>query len=181
MIYTLLDIQHPTSKVESKLELGFVEEELYIKGNIVIWSKGLVTSTDDIDHPKATICAYSSPQPIKQAIWCTFHDQRPVLDQESESEHVSENKIPAVCVVDAENIRIFTSESEDYIDVLPFQVGNLWNTKYGILLEKQKDGKRQGVSTEENKNAFSLYKRYINVCIFCFINYSNPFCFCRRK
>lgn len=92
------------------------------------------------DHAKATICAYTSQHPIKQAIWCTFHDQRPVLSAEREGQHISENKIAAVCVVDAESLRVFTADNEDFIDSVPFSVGHLWNTKYGIFLEKQRDG-----------------------------------------
>lgn len=120
--------------------MGYVEEELYIKGNVVIWSKSLITNLNDVDHPKTTICAYSSQEPIKQAIWCTFHDQRPVLNPDLQT-NTPEKKIPAICVVDSESIRIFTTESEDFIEAVPFPVGNLWNTKYGLFLEKEKDGK----------------------------------------
>lgn len=132
------------SRVETKLELGYVEEELYVKGNVVIWSKGLINNVNDFDHPKTTICAYSSQHPIRQAIWCTFHDQRPALETDLDNQNQQntvENKIPAICVVDTESIRVFTADNEDFISSVAFQVSNLWNTKYGIFLEKQKDGK----------------------------------------
>lgn len=119
--------------MDVKLEFGHVEEELYIKGNTVIWSKGFAGDA------KTTICAYTSQHPIKQAIWCTFYDQRPKFD--TELPNPTERKLPAICVVDAESVRVYTAENEDFIDSLPFPVGNIWNTKYGIILEKQKDGK----------------------------------------
>lgn len=130
--------------------MGYVEEELYIKGNVVIWSKSLINSVNDFENLKSTVCTYSSEHPIKHAIWCTFHDQRPVLDTELEGQCRSENRIPAVCIVDNESIRAFTATNEDFMNAIPFQVRNLWNTKYGIFLEKQKDGKLQNI------NAFIL-------------------------
>lgn len=130
-----------SNKVDVKLDLGYVEEELYIKNNVVIWSKGLINNANDFEHPKTTICAYSSQHPIKQAIWCTFYDHRPRLDveQQNQSSNIGK-KIPAICTVDSETIRVFTGENEDFMQSVPFPVGNLWNTKFGIFLERQKDG-----------------------------------------
>lgn len=127
--------------MEVKLELGYVEEELYIKNNTIIWSKGLISNVNNSNRPKTTICAYTSQYPIKHAIWCTFYDNRPVLATElQQNQIVQERKIPAICFVDTESIRIFTSENEDFLESLPFPICNLWNTKFGIFLEKQKDG-----------------------------------------
>lgn len=126
--------------MDVKLELGFVEEELYIKGNTVIWSKGLINNAGEFDHAKTTICAYTSQYPVRQAVWCTFYDQRPKFDDKLQDQ--AEKKIPAMCVVDSECLRVFTAENEDFIDSIAFPIGGVWNTKYGIILEKQKDGKK---------------------------------------
>lgn len=146
-------------QVDTKLELGYMEEELYVKGNVVIWSRGLMNNSDDLNHSKVTVCSYSSPHPIKHAIWCTFYSERPSFTAEADKES-AEKAMEAVCIVDNECIRIFTADSEDFIDSVPFQVRNIWTMKHGILLEKQREGKEthmcnirdyETVSTEDDK------------------------------
>ncbi|KAK9722576.1 hypothetical protein QE152_g19639 [Popillia japonica] len=58
---------------------NFMEEELYIKGNIVIWSKGLSYNKDE-DSTRETVCTYSSTYPVKHALWCTFYCERPIIE-----------------------------------------------------------------------------------------------------
>lgn len=139
LIIVCICLKDFSNKVEAALGLGYVEEELYIKGNVVIWSKSLINNSNNFEHPKTTVCAYSSEFPIKKAIWCTFHDQRPILDSDILNQNSCTRKIPAICVVDSESIRVFTAENEDFLEAVPFPVGNLWNTKYGIFLEREKE------------------------------------------
>lgn len=131
-------------KIDTKLDLGYMEEELYIKGNVVIWSKGLISN--DFDHTRVTVCSYSSQFPIRHALWCTFHSERPILNAslsniDSAEEKHNENPLPAVCIVDSQNIKVFTADNEDFISSVPFKIGKVWNTRFGILLEKENEGR----------------------------------------
>lgn len=123
-----------------------MEEELYVKGNTVIWSKGLVNNSDTFDNARVTVCSYSSQFPIKHALWCTFYNERPNFSKSwpnigSSIDQPSGNPMPALCIVDAQSIRVFTADSEDFITSVPFQVNKIWNTKYGIFLEKEFESK----------------------------------------
>lgn len=119
-----------------------MEEELYVKGNTVIWSKGLVNNSDSFDNARVTVCSYSSQFPVKHALWCTFYNERPSFNSAwsnigNNIDKPLGNAMPAVCIVDSQNIRVFTVDSEDFISSVPFQVSKAWNTKYGIFLEKE--------------------------------------------
>lgn len=123
-----------------------MEEELYVKGNVVVWSRGLFNSSNDGDDANTTVCCYSSHYPIKHALWCTFHVEHPNYDREQFNIENMDDKpngapLSAVCIVDTQNITVYTEDSEDFINTLPFQVANVWNSKFGILLEKQSEGK----------------------------------------
>ncbi|KDR08910.1 hypothetical protein L798_00564, partial [Zootermopsis nevadensis] len=110
------------------------EEELYVKGKTAVWSRG-------VDGSQVVLCCYTCETPVKHALWCTFHSSasdKPVLEN-NESTFTDEPKgIPmsCVCIIDSDNVKIFTSEGEDYVSSLQFQVANVWSTKYGIILER---------------------------------------------
>ena len=127
-----------------KNRLNFMEDELYVKGNTVIWSRGL-DSCDNLDNGRKTICAYTSSLPIKHAIWCTFYCEHPAYETDlfpvyNKQEDSSGVPVPSVCIVDAHNIQVFTQKGEDFVTALPFQIEKIWNIKYGIFLEKEMDG-----------------------------------------
>lgn len=125
-----------SGKLSCFIDPNYMEEELYIRGNVVIWSEGLVYSDDS--NSRKTICAFSSNYPIKHALWCKFLSEKPLL---SNTENNSKtDKLECVCIIDSQNIRAFTRTNEDFISTLPFQVSQVWSTKYGILIEKQFHG-----------------------------------------
>lgn len=122
-----------------------MEEELYVRGNIVVWSKGLVYDTDE-DNSRATICCYSSLYLIKHALWCDFYCEMPLLDENTcdvpnKVDEPAGKVLHCVCIVDAQNMKVFTHDNEDFISTLPFQVKKIWNTKFGVFLEKEFDGR----------------------------------------
>ncbi|XP_063911869.1 anaphase-promoting complex subunit 1 isoform X2 [Zophobas morio] len=149
-----------------KNRLNFMEDELYVKGNTVIWSRGL-DSCDNLDNGRKTICAYTSSLPIKHAIWCTFYCEHPAYETDlfpvyNKQEDSSGVPVPSVCIVDAHNIQVFTQKGEDFVTALPFQIEKIWNIKYGIFLEKEMDGH---ISTLENKpSLYSLAFPLDEVC-----------------
>lgn len=135
----------PKNVLKSKLDLWFTEEELYVKGNIVVWSKGLMEQTGCSESVKRTICSYCSQNPVKQALWCTFHCKRPNFNSNSCEVQNTEKRLgtpmPSICIIDTQTIKVFTSNHEDFINSLPFNVTKAWNTKYGIFLVREDDGK----------------------------------------
>lgn len=139
-------LKNKDRRIRGKLEWNFMEEELYVNGNVVIWSKGLVSNSDSLNCAKTTVCTYSSQFPITHALWCTFYDERPNFNKgfcniDNTADKPKGKAIPAVCVVDSQNMKVFTADSENFINSLPFKVSKVWNVKYGILLEKATDGK----------------------------------------
>lgn len=123
-----------------------MEEELYVKGNIVIWSKSLVNNSDAFDNARVTVCSYSSQFPIMHALWCTFYNERPNFNRpwcniENTIDKPLGSPMPSLCIVDSQNIRVFTTDSDYFISSVPFQVAKVWNIKYGIFLEKEFESK----------------------------------------
>ncbi|KAJ8981786.1 hypothetical protein NQ317_014802 [Molorchus minor] len=132
------------SKFHAKIVPDYMEDELYVKGHTVIWSQGLVNNTDGLDNGRKTLCCYTSPFPVHQALWCTYYCERPTFDTNLldmvKSDEPSGTPVEAVCISDSHNIRVYTPKGEDYAISVPFSISKLWNTKYGIFIEKEDDG-----------------------------------------
>ncbi|KAF7270472.1 hypothetical protein GWI33_016577 [Rhynchophorus ferrugineus] len=139
LIYT------PTFK--SKIEPGFMEDELYVKGHTAVYSRGLFNNVDQQDNGRTVICSYTVPLPIKQALWVTFHCERPIFESNEvdmqEVKEVTGIQTPAICLVDKSNIRVFIIKGEQFVLPMPFKIEKVWNTKYGIIIEKSSDAQNE--------------------------------------
>uniref|UniRef100_H3ATJ7 Anaphase-promoting complex subunit 1 n=1 Tax=Latimeria chalumnae TaxID=7897 RepID=H3ATJ7_LATCH len=102
------------------------DEELYVAGNTVVWSTGSKTMAS------AVYKAFTVDSPVLQALWCDFAVPQ---DKEEEAEGQLRTQ-KCVCIVQSSCINIHSVEGKDYIAPLPFQVANVWPTKYGLLFER---------------------------------------------
>lgn len=121
--------------------VSFMEDELYVKGHTVVWSRG-VNNCDNLDSGRKTICAYTSSLPIKQAAWCTFYCEHPTYETDLfpvESKEPEGVPIPSICIIDSHNIQVFTQKGEDFITAIPFQISKMWTMKYGVFLEGENE------------------------------------------
>lgn len=122
-----------------------MEDELYVRGHTVVWSRGLVNNIDNTNNGRKTICCYTLDSPIKQALWSTFYCERPIFGENGNL--IDDKKCDAptgipmdsICVSDSHTIRVFTVKGEDFTISIPFVIGKIWNTKYGIFIEKQNE------------------------------------------
>ncbi|XP_063299741.1 anaphase-promoting complex subunit 1 isoform X2 [Pelobates fuscus] len=99
------------------------DEEIYLAGNMVIWSKGSRTQA------AAVYKAFTVDSPVVQAVWCDFT----ILDR---TDNDSDKVEKCVCILQGSCINVHNTEGKDYIAPLPFQVANVWPTKYGLLFER---------------------------------------------
>ncbi|XP_076016530.1 anaphase-promoting complex subunit 1 isoform X2 [Genypterus blacodes] len=99
------------------------EEELYTAGNVVVWSKGSRLQGSSVYK------AFTVDSPVQQALWCNFA----VPQNKNDEEQVEQT----VCVVQSNCVNVHTVTGKDFISPLPFQVSNLWATKFGLLLERK--------------------------------------------
>ncbi|XP_008298246.1 anaphase-promoting complex subunit 1 [Stegastes partitus] len=99
------------------------EEELYAAGNVVVWSQGSRTQASSVYK------AFTVDSPVQQALWCNFAVPHNKKDEE-EVEHT-------VCIVQSSCVNVHTVTGKDFISPLPFQVSNVWATKFGLLLERK--------------------------------------------
>ncbi|XP_069625312.1 anaphase-promoting complex subunit 1 isoform X3 [Ranitomeya imitator] len=102
------------------------DEELYVAGNMVIWSKGSKI------HASAVYKAFTVDSPVVQALWCDFT----VIGNKSENEECEDKVEKCICILQRSCINVHNTEGKDYIAPLPFQVANIWPTKYGLLFER---------------------------------------------
>nr|CAB3234793.1 anaphase-promoting complex subunit 1-like [Phallusia mammillata] len=102
-----------------------IEEELYLSGNTVVWSRGhVVLKTFTVDTP------------VKQAVWCKFSvdgEDPHQFDLPKSSKHPS---IEGVSVVADGAVHVYSEDGDNYVTALPFQVRDVWCFKYGLLLER---------------------------------------------
>lgn len=99
------------------------EEELYAAGNVVVWSQGSRTQASSVYK------AFTVDSPVQQALWCNFAVPHNKKDEE-EVEHT-------VCIVQSSCVNVHTVSGKDFISPLPFQVSDVWATKFGLLLERK--------------------------------------------
>ncbi|XP_042671415.1 anaphase-promoting complex subunit 1 isoform X1 [Centrocercus urophasianus] len=105
------------------------DEELYVASNMVIWSKGSKSEAS------AAYKAFSVDSPVLQALWCDFTIQQ----EKSDNADVSGSKEivqKCVCILQSSCVNVHSIDGKDYIAALPFQVANIWPTKFGLLLER---------------------------------------------
>uniref|UniRef100_A0A3Q3B1W3 Anaphase promoting complex subunit 1 n=1 Tax=Kryptolebias marmoratus TaxID=37003 RepID=A0A3Q3B1W3_KRYMA len=99
------------------------EEELYTAGNMVVWSQGSRTQASSVYK------AFTVDSPVQQALWCNFA----VPQNKNDEEEVEQT----VCIVQSSCINVHTVTGKDFISPLPFQVSDVWVTKFGLLLERK--------------------------------------------
>uniref|UniRef100_A0A3Q3W0X4 Anaphase-promoting complex subunit 1 n=1 Tax=Mola mola TaxID=94237 RepID=A0A3Q3W0X4_MOLML len=92
------------------------EEELYTAGTVVVWSQGSRNQASSVYK------AFTVDSPVQQALWCPFA--------------VPQNR-KDVCIVQSTCVNVHTVTGKDFISPLPFQVSNVWPTKFGLLLERK--------------------------------------------
>lgn len=130
-----------TNYVKQRSVLSTMEEELYIKGCTAVWSKGILsTSVSPVGMQRATVCTYSMETTIKHALWCTFYLEWPSFISEeiwNKPDEPLGESIHSICLIDSNSLRVFTEKGEDFRSSLPFQISGVWNTKFGLLLERQ--------------------------------------------
>lgn len=116
-----------------------------MKGHTVVWSRGLVNSPDYINNGRKTICCYTLDLPIQQALWSTFYCERPIFGEHDHLLEMAKGDIPtgtpmeSICVANSHTVKVFTLKGEDFTISIPFVIGKLWNTRYGIFIEKQNE------------------------------------------
>ncbi|XP_034966996.2 anaphase-promoting complex subunit 1 isoform X4 [Zootoca vivipara] len=107
------------------------DEELYVAGNMVIWSRGSKSQAS------AVYKAFTVDSPVLQALWCDFSIPKDKSDKTeglvADSTEVVEK---CICILQSSCINIHSIEGKDHIASLPFQVANVWTTKYGLLFER---------------------------------------------
>lgn len=99
------------------------EEELYAAGNVVVWSQGSRTQASSVYK------AFTVDSPVQQALWCNFAVPH--------TKNAGEDVEHTVCIVQSSCVNVHTETGKDFISPLPFQVSNVWATKFGLLLERK--------------------------------------------
>ncbi|XP_059838868.1 anaphase-promoting complex subunit 1 [Hypanus sabinus] len=102
------------------------DEELYVAGNMVIWSRGSKS------HASSVYKAFTVDSPVLQALWCDFS----IPQDKTESTEAQEKREKCVCIVQKSSVNVHTVDGKDYIAPLPFQVAVVWATAYGLMFER---------------------------------------------
>ncbi|KAK3093891.1 hypothetical protein FSP39_021511 [Pinctada imbricata] len=113
-------------------QAGSFDEELYVSGNTVVWSKG------GRDQTRHVIKTFTMESPVLQALWCDFiipsRDADP-KDSFPGAEPIGEEQ-EGICIIEAGTVTCFTEKNGEYTAALPFQVANTWKIKNGVLFER---------------------------------------------
>ncbi|CAG9837359.1 unnamed protein product [Diabrotica balteata] len=154
------------SNFSTKFDSTYMEDELYVNGHVVVWSRGLVNNYDDLDNGRKTVCCYTSESPVQQALWCTFHCVCPLFRNPLDmvSDEPSGSPIEAVCITDSHNINVYTPKGEYYSVSVPFIIDKLWSTKYGIFITKENKSFPKDHIYETRATVYSLAYPLDDIC-----------------
>ncbi|XP_031572163.1 anaphase-promoting complex subunit 1-like [Actinia tenebrosa] len=118
----------------SKTEKGIIRsvdgdvpcnEELYINGQTVVWSKGCSPET------RTVIKSFTLDSDVIDCFWCKF--TLPAPEQGICKVEESHNTL---CVLENEFLNVFSTDGGVHTAALPFPVNNTWVVPGGLLLER---------------------------------------------
>ncbi|XP_077996954.1 anaphase-promoting complex subunit 1-like [Glandiceps talaboti] len=129
------------------------DEELYISGHTVVWSKGCHGSS------KFVLKSFTVDSPVTEAFWCNFDLASGKADLSDNRKKQKVELVPSICVVKDTTLNVFTTKGEDHSVSLPFKVGRAWVIEHGILLERSSGQSEMGTpkkNTDIPPTLFSL-------------------------
>ncbi|XP_038074683.1 anaphase-promoting complex subunit 1-like isoform X2 [Patiria miniata] len=106
------------------------DEEIYIKGTAVVWSRGCQSQARLVQK------SYQLDSPIIEAEWVTFRLQDTKGDPLEERTHQTGDAVPSICITQAAVLNVFTEGGDQFTASLPFQVSHSWSMDQGLLLER---------------------------------------------
>ncbi|GBP50317.1 Anaphase-promoting complex subunit 1 [Eumeta japonica] len=128
------------------------EEELYVKGRTVVWSKGLLSGGSGRTDDRHTLACLTCDTSIRHALFCDFHDgvENDMLLDALEAQHgpatpfrirrtperVPGCRLPSLALITDGGLRTLATDGREYVTALPFRVRRAWASAHGLLLEK---------------------------------------------
>lgn len=91
------------------------DEELYVAGNMVIWSKGSKSQA------LAVYKAFTVDSTVQQALWCDF-----IISQDKSEKTYKRHELEkCICILQTSCMNMHSIDGKDYIASLPFQVSHV--------------------------------------------------------
>ncbi|XP_064487230.1 anaphase-promoting complex subunit 1-like [Ornithodoros turicata] len=111
---------------------GDGEEELYVSGDCVVWSRS------DGSGARTAIRTFCLECKVQDAVWCTYllddYKTRLLVEQKST---LPARTVPCICILDTSRIvHSFSRTGEDYTTAMPFLVSKMWEIEHGLLFER---------------------------------------------
>ncbi|KAL3875250.1 hypothetical protein ACJMK2_038174 [Sinanodonta woodiana] len=119
------------------------DEELYISGHTVIWSRG------GQDGARSIIKTFTMDSPVLQAVWSSF--VIPESDAQGTSLDLPGETQRGVCVIESSIVSCFMQDGGEYTSALPFTVSHAWVIKNGLLFERTVSPSE--INSSKNRNA----------------------------
>lgn len=133
------------------------EDELYVKGNSLIWTQGLA-SEEGHAMPRVVLTCET---PIKFAFFCppsfiTFTNSGGQLDQDPSNYGVG--------LLDANSLRVYFKNGEDYMTAIENPISKVWVSRQSLILEKDSACTQIGEATVPMPRFFSLTHPLNEMC-----------------
>ncbi|KAK0047655.1 anaphase-promoting complex subunit 1 [Biomphalaria pfeifferi] len=107
------------------------DEELYINGTTVVWSRG------SQGNFRTVVKAFTMDSPALQALWASFVISPGGNTVDSSSSMGSAGKEQkGICTVESSTVSFFDLDGGEYSSSLPFQVSHTWLIRNGLLFER---------------------------------------------
>nr|XP_002122497.2 anaphase-promoting complex subunit 1-like [Ciona intestinalis] len=120
-----------------------VEEELYLSGHTVVWSRG-----------QTVLKTFTVDSLVKQVAWGSFSvsGEDPCQFDLPQSKPGTYPSVDGVAMVTDDAVHVFTDDGDNFVTALPFKVRDSWNFKFGLLFERKRE------MMEKNKANMSSFQ-----------------------
>lgn len=109
------------------------EEELYVKGNTAVWSRG---SSNPINEKTSSEISYTSESPIQFAFFCTNNFLDADYKIENKPTKRSKSSHQGIGIIDTNSLKVYATNGENLMAAIESPISKIWITKYCILIEK---------------------------------------------
>lgn len=114
------------------------EDELYVKGNTAVWTKGL---SDSINRKSTSEVCFTCDSTIQFAFFCTENflnaEYKVEHNQQETNKQSSTTKNAGIGLIDSTSLRVYNLNGENLVTAIESPISHVWITKYCVLIEKE--------------------------------------------
>lgn len=115
------------------------EDELYVKGNTAVWTKG---QSDSVNRKSTCEICFTCDSTIQFGFFCTenFLNAEYKIEetqQDTKKSQACPKNDMAIGLIDSTSLKVYSLSGENLVTAIESPISHVWVTKYCVLIEKE--------------------------------------------